>query len=435
MKKDFRLGFEKLENITLLSSAPWYVESIKADTVWNNINTSLSKPVVAIVDSGVDLTHPDLAPYLFHNNLDPIDGKDNDNNGLVDDYTGWDFSQYDNVPQDRFYHGTHLAGIVGVVSNNSVSILPIKSISDNGSGYIGSIVAGINYAVQLKNKGFNIVAINCSWGGVSSMPLSVSTAIKNASDAGIVVVIAAGNNGTNLDVTPLYPGSFSYSNSLTVGAINPDNSLAGYSNYGRSVTVDAPGTSIYSTLPGNSYGYVSGTSMATAVVSGAVGLLNRLGHYSATTIKNAIMNGCDMINGLADKALCGLVNLQKSMDWLKTQPQIPETVVKPPVVVTPPAPPVLSLSYKFDIISKTTISGWAKVLNSTTKPVVQIYINNVLRYSVSANLYRGDTKSSNGFKVSINRKFLNLRSNLLEIRVIDSVNQLNSVAYKGYIRR
>lgn len=113
------------------------------------------------------------------------------------------------------------------------------------------------------------------------------------------------------------------------------------------------------------------------------------------------------------------------MSWLKTQPEI---------VVAPPTP-VLSLEYKFDVISKTTISGWAKVVNSSAKPVVQVYINNVLRYSVSANVYRNDTKSNNGFKVSINRKFLTLKSNLLEIRILDSANHLSFVAYKGYVGR
>lgn len=113
MKTDFRLGIEQLDSKLLLSSNPWYIDTINAPIVWENIKASSNKPIVAIVDSGVDLTHPSLINNLFHNNLDPIDGIDNDKNGLVDDYTGWDFSQNDNVPQDGYYHGTHLAGIVG----------------------------------------------------------------------------------------------------------------------------------------------------------------------------------------------------------------------------------------------------------------------------------------------------------------------------------
>lgn len=434
MKRDFRLGFESLANKVLLSSNPWYVDAINAENLWSSIQNS-SRPVVAIIDSGVDLNHPALKDHIWHNPYDVADGVDNDGNGFVDDVVGWNFVSNNNNPQDGYYHGTHLAGIIENVSNNSLTIMPLKFMNDSGSGYTGAAVSAINYAVQMKLRGENIVAINCSWGGLTSMSSSVGNAIKNASDNGIIVVMAAGNNGDNNDITPRYPGSYSYTNTITVGAINPDNTLAGYSNYGESVTVDAPGTSIYSTLPNNSYGYVSGTSMSTAVVTGAVGLLNELGHYGASVIKNAITYGCDMIDGLVGKVHYGLINLAKSMSWLKTQPQ---TVVSKPIVSIPTAPPVapvVSLAYKITTVSNIVVKGWANLVNSNTKPVVEIYINKVLRYSVSANQYRSDTRLSNGFSVSINRKFLTLRSNLVEVKIKDSLHRLEAIAYKGYIRR
>lgn len=438
-KRDFLLGLEKLDNKTLLSGNPWYVDAIKAPEVWGEVSSVTTKPVVAIVDSGVDLTHPSLINNLFHNPLDPVDGKDNDNNGYVDDNTGWDFVQNDASPQDELYHGTHVAGIVSTIGNSNVSILPLKFIGSSGSGYTGAAVAAIDYAINLKNRGINIVAINCSFGGLLNNTFSLDSAIKRASDNGIVVVLAAGNNGSDLDVTPRYPGSLNYTNTITVAGTNNDNTLAGYSNYGKNtVTVAAPGSNIYSTLPGGAYGNISGTSMSTAVVSGAVGLLNKLGHYGATVIKNALINGCDLLNSLVDKIKYGFINLQQSMSWLKTQPESvvqPLVPTTPPVVVSPVISPKISLAYKFDAVSRTTVKGWASVVNSSVKPVVEIYINKVLRYSVSANQYRSDTRLSNGFSVSINRKFLTLRSNLVEVKIKDSMHRLETIAYKGYIRR
>lgn len=436
VKKDL-LVFERLDSRALLSSVPWYIESIHADQVWGNIPASgvNNKPVVAIIDSGLDFNHDDLKNDIWTNPLEIAgNNKDDDGNGYIDDVHGWDFVSFDNLPQDGYYHGTHVSGIISTVSNHSVSLLPLKFISDSGSGYVGSAIAAINYAVNLKLKGINIAAINCSFGGGSSVPSTLSDALKRASDNNIVTVFASGNNGTNLDVTPLYPGSFNFSNSITVGSINPDNSLAGYSNYGKNtVTVVAPGTSIYSTLPGNnSYGYVSGTSMSAAVVSGEVGLLKTLGNYSASQIKSAILQGCDMISTLVDKVGVGLINVLKSWNLLKTMtPQKPVVVSPPPTVATPP---VSKISYGLFTVNRNVISGWATISNSSTRPVVDVYINGTLRYSVTAQTYRTATKTADGFSIQLNKKFLySYKKNLIEIRIRSSSGSVSLIAYKNYI--
>lgn len=435
MKTDFRLNFEQLDRKVLLSSNPWYIDTIKAPEVWSAVSSSNTKPVVAIVDSGVDLTHPSLVSNLFRNPLDPVDGRDNDGNGYVDDITGWDFAQNDNSAQDEFWHGTHVAGIVNAIGNNNISILPLKFIGASGSGYLGAASTAINYAVDLKLKGINIVAINCSFGGSLSNNTGLSAAIKRASDNGIVVTIASGNNGSDLDTTPRYPGSLSFSNTITVAGTNKDNTLAGYSNYGvNTVSIAAPGTGIYSTLSNATYGNVSGTSMAAPMVSGAVGLLRSFGGYSASVIVEALKRGSSFVDGLSNKVSNGLLNISASFGLLKTMPILPPVVTIAPHVVKPPVIIVPKLLYMIKVENR-VIKGWTNVDIKTTKPVVQIYVNNVLRYSVVADLYRGDTKKHNGFYVVVDRKFLGLKPNLVTVKIVDSVNKLNQIVYKGYMKK
>lgn len=437
MKKDFRLGLEKLDTKLLLSSNPWFIDSIKAPEVWSQVIGSVDKPVVAIVDSGLDLNHSQFQNSLWSNPYDKIDGIDNDNNGYVDDIVGWDFVQNDNSPQDGLYHGTHVAGIVTKIGNGNISIMPLRFQNDSGLGYAGAAASAIHYAVDMKLKGVNLAAINCSFGGIDFIPGVLETAIRRANDNGIVVVIAAGNNGVDMDVSPKYPASLKLSNGLTVASINPDLSLASYSNYGKnSVHVAAPGSDIYSSLPNNSYGYVSGSSMAAPMVSAVVGLLKSLGSYSASQIKNVIMQGSGVLSGLMDKIGGGLVNVLKSWNLLKAQePEGLSVVVQPPqqLVVESPS---RKLSYGFDTISAKTVKGWANFSdNNISKPIVEVYVNNRLRYRVVANQYRYYSGSSNGFAVSLNRKFLKYGWNLIEIRIKDPTNQLSSIVLKKNVRR
>ena len=134
VKKDF-LRFEQLDKKILLSNNPWYIDTIKAPEVWSQVIVNSNKPIVAIVDSGIDVNHEALKNSLYKNPNEKVDGLDNDNNGYVDDISGWDFVDNDNLAQDGFYHGTFVAGIVNSVANGNVNILPLRFQNNNGLGY------------------------------------------------------------------------------------------------------------------------------------------------------------------------------------------------------------------------------------------------------------------------------------------------------------
>ena len=424
------LGVESLESRKVCDVDPlmrdqWGLSAIGA----NDINmVSSSSVVVAVVDSGMDLNHPDLKNNIWTNPLEKVDGIDNDLNGYVDDIYGWDFANNDNVPQDDFYHGTHVAGIIAAESNGVgirgvdpfAKIMSLKFQNSSGMGYSGAAASAINYAVKMKNKGINVAAINLSWGGGTSVNLTLQNAIKNASDNGIIVVIAAGNNGDNNDVTPRYPSSYRFSNTISVAAIDQSYNIASYSNYGKnSVDVASPGTSILSTLPNNSYGSISGSSMSAPFVSGMVAFLRGLG-YSSASVKNAIINSCSFVGNLAEKVGCGLVNLRGSLDYLKTNSisiTPPSTPAPVPVV---PAPVVSSLTYRIEELSVYRIKGWARdSSNSNKRLMVEIIINDKYVYSRKANMVRSDLGGRFGFNIKFDSAKFVRGSNKVSVRIID----------------
>jgi len=225
------------------------------EQAWNVV-TNCSAVTVAVIDTGVNYNHPDLAANIW-NNAGEIAGNniDDDGNGFIDDVQGWDFVQNDNAPMDFNKHGTHVAGIIGAVGNNAVGgtgicwgvkIMPVRVLGSTGSGTTADIVAGIDYAVA---NGAKVINMSLGGSGGSAGDLQ-DIAIGNANTAGVLVVVAAGNSAADIDTSPVYPASYTQANIITVAATDQTDSLASFSNFGAvSVDVAAPGVNIESTVP------------------------------------------------------------------------------------------------------------------------------------------------------------------------------------------
>jgi subtilisin family serine protease len=260
---------------------------VRAQAAWA-LSQGAPNVVIAVIDTGIDFTHPDLASNVWINTAE-IEGNgiDDDNNGYVDDIRGANVSSQaanPGSPYDDNQHGTHVAGTIAASANGigvvgvapNVTLLPIKFLNASGSGSISDAIRAIDYMVALKKRGVNIVASNNSWGG-GGYSQALEDAIKIANDAGIAFVVAAGNDGRDNDVSPSYPASYEVPNIISVAAVDSQQNLASFSNFGEeSVDIAAPGVSILSTVPGGGTATLSGTSMATPHVTGALALLYSL---------------------------------------------------------------------------------------------------------------------------------------------------------------
>jgi large repetitive protein len=253
---------------------------IDAPEAWS-VTTGSPNVTVAVIDTGVDWSHPDLSSQIWINPGENCsgcrtDGVDNDHNGFVDDWHGWDFANNDNNPTDDHGHGTHVAGTIGAAGNNavgvagvnwSVRIMPVKFLNAQGSGTDANAVSAVLYAAQ---NGANVM--NNSWAD-TVYSQALADAINVADQHNSLFVAAAGNNGTDNDSSPTYPASYDMPNVVSVAATDNNDNRAFFSNIGRrSVDLGAPGVDIYSTWPGGGYQYLSGTSMATPHVTGAAAL-------------------------------------------------------------------------------------------------------------------------------------------------------------------
>ena len=238
-----------------------------AQEAWD-ISTGSSSVVAAVFDTGVDYTHVDLAANMWINPGEVAgNGIDDDGNGYIDDVYGADVAAdlagdfVDGDPMDIDGHGTHCSGTIGGVGNNGVgvagvnwdvSIMAMKVFRPNMGAYDDDILDAIDYVLDQKGKGVNIVSINASYGGTGGDQANpMNAAIKSLGDAGIVFCAAAGNSGVNNDTTPHFPSSYNASNIISVAASDQNDNMATFSNYGAtSVDLAAPGVNIYSTLPG-----------------------------------------------------------------------------------------------------------------------------------------------------------------------------------------
>src|SRR5687767_112931 len=237
--------------------------------------------VVAVLDSGVDYTHEDLAPNMWKRpvNIAPYHDAEL---GSVNDEDGFNAIENESDPMDQNGHGTHCAGIIGAEGGNNlgitgvnwkVRIMPLKFMNAGGYGTTKDAIEAINYVIDRKKKGVNVKVISASWG--STMRSSaLEDVIKKAYEAGILFVAAAGNASTNNDRRPHYPSSYNVGNVISVAALDRHDQLASFSNWGeKHVAIAAPGVDILSTWLGNEYEEKSGTSMATPMVAGVAALV------------------------------------------------------------------------------------------------------------------------------------------------------------------
>ncbi|MGF1932837.1 MAG: S8 family peptidase [Nostoc sp. ChiQUE02] len=268
-------GQNTFADVPDLGGNNWGADLVKAPEVWAQGYTGQGV-VVAVVDTGVDYNHEDLKNNIWTNaNEIAGNGIDDDGNGYIDDNYGWNFAAKNNNTLDKNGHGTHVSGTIAGENNNygvtgiayNAKIMPVKVLNDSGSGSYSSISKGIRYAVD---NGANV--INLSLGGASSNR-TLESAIDYASSKGVIVVMAAGNDG---DSSPGYPARYAYKSGIAVGAVDKNNNMPDFSN--RSGTneiayVTAPGVKVYSSVPNNQYDSYSGTSMATPHVAGVVALM------------------------------------------------------------------------------------------------------------------------------------------------------------------
>ncbi|MCL5037644.1 MAG: S8 family serine peptidase [Chloroflexi bacterium] len=294
---------------------------IDAVDAWDIQLGSLSV-AVAIIDTGVDYNHEDLAANMWHNPGEiPGNGIDDDGNGYIDDVYGINAITGTGNPMDDNGHGTHVAGTIAAVGNNGrgvigvapgVRIMALKFLSSGGSGANSDAITCIDYAIS---KGVRIASNSWGGGGFSS---SLSDAITRARDNNMLFVCAAGNDGANNDTYPHYPSSYDQDNIISVAASNNIDSLADFSNYGaESVDLAAPGVSIYSSIPNNGYDYKSGTSMATPHIAGIAALCLSNLNQSYSQLKSRILFSVEPGPEFAGKmSSSGRANVYNSLTYV-----------------------------------------------------------------------------------------------------------------------
>ncbi len=311
----------------------WGLDKSDARRAWN-LTKGSRQIIVAVIDTGLDIKHEDIKNNLWINpgesGLDDkgrdkaTNGIDDDGNGFIDDVHGWNFVSHNNKLDDNHGHGTHISGIIGAEANNNrgivgiapeVSIMTLKYFDPvaAGSDNLKNTIKAIHYAIE---KGAHI--INYSGGGLD-FSHDEFNAVKLARDKGILFVAAAGNERSNSDKIPYYPADYNLDNIISVTAFNPSVEVLSSSNWGvKTVHIAAPGQNVISLLPGNAYGFMTGTSQATAFVTGGAALImaHKVG-FKYEDVKKHILSTGDALPSLAGKTQTSRkLNLYKALTIL-----------------------------------------------------------------------------------------------------------------------
>lgn len=270
--------------------------------------------VVAVLDSGVDYTHSDLQNNIWVR-PDNINQYEDRELGSIEDVHGYNAIENTGDPMDDNGHGTHCAGIIGAEGGNEigisgvnwkVKIMPLKFMNAGGFGTSKDAIEAINYVIDRKRAGVNVRVISASWGS-KMRSKALEDVIRTAQEAGILFVAASGNDSSNTDQMPQFPAGYNLGNVVSVAALNRQDELASFSNYGaKSVHLAAPGANILSTWLGNEYEEKSGTSMATPMVSGVAALvLSKRPELSVEELRSVLLKSVDKLPHLSGKVSTG----------------------------------------------------------------------------------------------------------------------------------
>ncbi|MDQ7093823.1 S8 family serine peptidase [Desulfosporosinus sp. PR] len=316
--------------------------------------------IVAVLDTGIDITQEDLEDNIWTNTKETDNnGIDDDMNGYSDDIHGWNFADDTNAVHNLTnssdeWHGTHIAGIIAAAMGNGkgiagvapmAKIMPLQ-VFKNGKAYTSDIISAIEYA---KENGARIV--NCSWGTTSE-----NIALKEAMDeSGLLFICAAGNSNQDIDANPVYPASYTSDNIIAVASLNRNGNLSWFSNYGlNSVDVAAPGEEIVSTTPGNTYSFSGGTSQAAAFVTGEAALiLSKYPQENCNDVKARIIDSCDRLSSLTGKTVSGgIINCTAALnDPISTN----DTIIPIPADQTKPIGTIIPSNGDYNLYA---VDGW-----------------------------------------------------------------------------
>lgn len=258
--------------------------------------------LVGVLDTGIDINHINLKENIFVNKDEiPDNAIDDDGNGYIDDINGWDFINDDNTVFDSLEldkHGTQSAGIIKIVPENiNIKIIPLKIMESSIDTDTKVLIKAIDYAQKM-----NVKIINCSWQGFKH-DKELKAMMKNSD---ILFICAAGNSSCNVTYLPSYPACFDLPNIISVASINNNGELSAFSNYGNKIHVAAPGENVVSTIPGDSYETVKGTSIAAPFITGTAAILKNLfPNLSNLEISNRIKENVFRIDALTGKVTTG----------------------------------------------------------------------------------------------------------------------------------